>query len=200
MLLEPFSSVSAQIALETVGGGGCEGRFLEVETPPPPPPPPLLTPTPLLPPPPTALLPPPTQCCPPISPLCTPVSSYWRSQPLAGRLRAIRPMLVGYVYGVCDRWKLFFMRKMEILRSKRTSRHPNIKKIQIFRPSPPKRTPPPKMSRGYTILTRAVISGTYMNSHLWKSVANCQHVRKAICWKFSIRGSSEIDITVFLRV
>ena len=27
----------------------------------------------------------------------TTVASYWRSQPLAGRLRAIRPTLVGYV-------------------------------------------------------------------------------------------------------
>ena len=71
------------------------------------PPPPLLTLHPHYwphpPPPPTALLPPPPPPPPPsaapISPRCTPppVASYWPSQPLAGRLRAIRPTLVGYV-------------------------------------------------------------------------------------------------------
>ena len=49
---------------------------------------------------PIALLPPPTQCCPyqpPVHPPPPPVASYWPSQPLAGRLRAIRPTVVGYV-------------------------------------------------------------------------------------------------------
>ena len=54
-------------------------------------------PNPVLPPP-----PPPNPVLPPISPRCTPppVAGYWRSQPLARRLRAIRPTLVGYVFVV----------------------------------------------------------------------------------------------------
>ena len=70
-----------------------------VDHPPPcwPPPPPCWPPPPTIASTPTALLPP-TQCCPPHQPpVHPPVASYWRSQPLAGRLRAIRPTLFGYV-------------------------------------------------------------------------------------------------------
>ena len=102
MLLEPFRSVSAQTVLETYTYGVKSGS--EVETPPPlvDPPPPLLAP-PTPPPPHRAFAPPPTQCCPhqpPVHPPPPPVASYWPSQPLAGRLRAIRPTLVGYVFDV----------------------------------------------------------------------------------------------------
>ena len=91
MLLEPFSSVSAQTVLETYTYTyGVKGGSERLRNPPPPPP---VDPHPH-----RAVAPPPTQCCPhqpPVHP--PPVASYWRSQPLAGRLRAIRPTLVGYV-------------------------------------------------------------------------------------------------------
>ena len=62
-------------------------------------PPPLLAP----PPPHRAFAPPPHPVLPPSAPVHPPpppppVASYWPSQPLVGRLRAIRPTLVGYVY------------------------------------------------------------------------------------------------------
>ena len=87
VLFEPFRSVSAQTVLETCW----HPPPLFVDPPPPllaPPP----TPTELLPPPPHPVLPPSAPGAPP-----PPVASYWPSQPLAGRLRAIRPTLVGYV-------------------------------------------------------------------------------------------------------
>ena len=88
MLLEPFSSVSAQTVLETYTYTyGVKGGSERLRTPPPPrwpPSPPRCCP--------------PTQCCPQCTtPPPPPVASYWRSQPLAGRLRAIRPTLVGFV-------------------------------------------------------------------------------------------------------
>ena len=62
-------------------------------------------PTPVDPHPHRAVAPPPTQCCPhqpPVHPPPPPpMASYWRSQPLAGRLRAILPTLVGYVWVFC---------------------------------------------------------------------------------------------------
>ena len=60
------------------------------------PPPPLLLAHPHQP---TGAPPPPALCSPhaPLIKLKLAVASYWRSQLLAGRLRAIRPMLVGYV-------------------------------------------------------------------------------------------------------
>ena len=101
VLLEPFRSFSSNCLGDLYLYLWCEGRFLKVDTPPfVDPPPPLLAPPP--PPPNRAFAPPPSAA--PISPRCTPpppppppVASYWPSQPLDGRLRAIRPTLVGYV-------------------------------------------------------------------------------------------------------
>ena len=106
VLLEPFRSVSAQTVLETYTLLMVWGAVLRGWHPPPfvDPPPPLLAP-----PPPTALLPP-TQCCPRCTPP-PPVASYWPSQPLAGRLRAIRPTLVGYVFNFFAGGFFYILRK-----------------------------------------------------------------------------------------